>query len=93
MMALVDRLSADLSERYLQYLDTFLVDLWSEDGFIEFRCGFSLRRDHALRSFTLKVDAEAGESDAERELLIAAVFDELEEMLDLAISERKVDAN
>lgn len=93
MKALVDRLSADLSERYLQYLDTFLVDLWSEDGFIEFRCGFSLRRDNALRSFTLKVDAEAGETDAEREQLIVAVFDELEEMLDLAISERKVDAN
>lgn len=93
MKALVDRLSAELSERYVQYLDTFLVDLWSEDGFIEFRCGFSLRRDHALRTFTLKVDADAGQTDGERDLLIAVVFDEIEEMLDLAISERKVDAN
>lgn len=42
MKALVDRLSADLSERYVQYLDTFLVDLWSEEGFIEFRCGFDV---------------------------------------------------
>lgn len=26
----MDRLSADLSERYIQYLETFMVDLWSE---------------------------------------------------------------
>lgn len=93
MKALVDRLSAELSERYIQYLETFLVDLWSDAGFIEFRCGFALRRDHALRTFTLKVDADAGQTDDERDLLIAVVFDEIEEMLDLAISERKVDAN
>lgn len=93
MKALVDRLSAELSERYIQYLETFLVDLWSDAGFIEFRCGFALRRDHALRTFTLKVDADAGQTVDERDLLIAVVFDEIEEMLDLAISERKVDAN
>ena len=93
MKELVDRLSAELSERYIQYLETFLVDLWSDAGFIEFRCGFALRRDHALRTFTLKVDADAGQTDDERDLLIAVVFDEIEEMLDLAISERKVDAN
>lgn len=93
MKALVDRLSADLSERYLQYLDTFLVDLWSEDGFIEFRCGFSLRRDHELHRHTLKVPAVAGETDGERELLIVVIFDEIEELVDLAIAKRKVDAN
>jgi hypothetical protein len=70
-----------------------MVDLWSEGGFVEFRCGFTLRRDHELRTFTLKVDADTGQTDAERELLIAVVFDEIEEMLDLAITEQKVDAN
>ena len=93
MKALVNRLSAKLSEQYVQYLETFLVDLWSDAGFIEFRCGFTPRRDHTLRTFTLKVDADAGETGGERDLLIAVVFDEIEEMLDLAISERKVDAN
>jgi hypothetical protein len=93
MKALVDRLSADLAERYVHYLETFIVDLWSEGGFVEFRCGFTLRRDHELRTFTLKVDADTGQTDAERDLLIAVVFDEIEEMLDLAIAEQKVDAN
>lgn len=93
MKALVDRLSAELSERYIQYLETFMVDLWSEGGFIEFRAGYSLRRDHQLRSFTVKVDADSGQTDAERELLIIVVFDEIEEQIDLAIAENKVAAN
>jgi hypothetical protein len=93
MKALVDRLSAELSDRYVQYLETFLVDLWSDVGFIEFRAGYSLRRDHLLRSFTVKVEADAGETDAERELLIIVVFDEIEEHIDLAISDNKVAAN
>lgn len=86
MKALVDRLSADLSSKYIQYLDTFLVDLWSDAGFIEFRCGFSLRRDHVLRSFVVKVGADAGETDAQREMLIIVVFDEIEERIDIAIA-------
>lgn len=93
MKALVERLSAELSERYVQYLETFLVDLWSERGFIEFRAGYSLRRDHELRSFTVKVDADSGQTDAERELLVIVVFDEIEEQIDLAIADNKVDAN
>ena len=93
MKALVDRLSAELSKRYVQYIETFMVDLWSERGFIEFRAGYSLRRDHELRSFTVKVEADAGATDAERELLIVVVFDEIEEQIDLAIAEDRVGAN
>jgi hypothetical protein len=93
MKALVDRLSAELSERYIQYLETFMVDLWSEGGFIEFRVGYSLRRDHELRYWTVKVGADAGQTDAERELLIIVVFDEIEEQIDLAIAGNKVAAN
>ena len=93
MKALVDTLSAELSERYIHYLETFMVDLWSEGGFIEFRAGYSLRRDHNLRSFTVKVDADSGQTDAERELLILVVFDEIEEQIDLAIAGNKVAAN
>ena len=93
MKDLVDRLTAELSDRYVQYLETFMVDLWSEAGLIEFRAGYTLRRDHKLRSFTVKVEAGAGETDAERDLLIISVFDEIEEQVDLAIAESKVNAN
>lgn len=93
MKALVNRLSAELSERYVQYLETFMVDLWSEAGFIEFRAGYSLRRDHQLRSWTVKVEADAGQTDAERELLVIVVFDEIEEQIDLAIAGNRVAAN
>ena len=93
MKALVDRLSAELTARYVQYLETFMVDLWSDRGFIEFRVGYSLRRDHRLRSFTVKVDADSGQTDAERELLVIVVFDEIEEQIDLAIADSRVDAN
>lgn len=93
MKGLVDRLSAELTARYVQYLETFMVDLWSERGFIEFRAGYTLRRDHQLRSFTVKVDAESGQTDAERELLVIVVFDEIEEQIDLAIADNRVDAN
>jgi hypothetical protein len=93
MKALVERLSAELSDRYIQYLETFMVDLWSEAGFIEFRCGFTLRRDHELRTFTLKVPAAIGTTDAEREVLIAVIFEEIEGLVDSAIAERKVVSN
>lgn len=93
MKDFVDQLSAELSERYVQYLDTFLVDLWSEAGFIEFRCGFSLRSDHLLRRFKIKVPALAGDTDGERRLIVVMIFEEIEEKIDLAISERKLDAN
>lgn len=93
MKELVDRLSAELSERYIQYLETFMVDLWSDHGFVEFRAGYTLRRDHRLRTFTVKVEADAGQTDEERELLIVVVFDEIEEQIDLAIAGNRVDAN
>ena len=93
MKGLVDRLSAELTARYVQYLETFMVDLWSDAGFIEFRAGYSLRRDHELRSFTVKVEADSGQTDAERELLVIVVFDEIEEQIDLAIADNRVDAN
>ena len=89
MKALVDQLSAELSDRYVQYLETFMVDLWSEAGFIEFRCGYTLRRDHELRTFTLKMPATIGETDAERKMLIAIIFEEIEAILDEAIAENR----
>lgn len=93
MKALVDRLSAELTARYVHYLEAFMIDLWSDAGFIEFRAGYSLRRDHQLRSFKVKVDADSGQTDAERELLVIVVFDEIEEQIDLAIADNRVDAN
>lgn len=87
MKAIVDRLSAELTERYIHYLETFMVDLWSEAGFIEFRCGFTLRSDHLLRRFKLKVPAVAGDTDGERNLIIVVVFEQIEEVIDKAIAE------
>jgi hypothetical protein len=91
--ALFDRLSQELSAKYVHYVETLLVDLWSDAGFIEFRCGFTLRRDHELRNFTLKLPALAGETDAEREILIAVIFEQIEELIDDAIAERRTDTN
>jgi hypothetical protein len=93
MKALVDRLSAELTGQYVQYLETFMVDLWSDAGFVEFRAGYTLRRDHVLRSYRVKVEADAGQTDAEREMLVLVVFDEIQEMIDLAIADNRADAN
>ena len=93
MKALVDRLSAEIEAKYVHYVEALLVDLWSEAGFIEFRCGFALRRDHELRRFTLKIPALAGDTDDERALLIVVIFEQIEQLIDEAIAERRVDAN
>jgi hypothetical protein len=93
MKALVDRLSVDLGSRYGHYLETFRIDLWSDAGFIEFRSRFALRRDHLPRSYTVKVEADAGETDGERKLLIVVVFDEIREALDLVIADEKALVN
>lgn len=93
MKALVDRLSNALADKYLPYIEALLVDLWSENGLIEFRCGFTLRRDHTLRQFTLKLPADEGETDGERELLIVVVFEQIEQLIDEAITEAKTEVN
>lgn len=69
------------------------MDLWSEAGFIEFRCGFTLRRDHVLRRLKLKIPAVVGETDDERELLIIVVFEEIEQLIDVAIAEERTEVN
>ena len=91
--ALIDQLSADLSARYVHYIETLLVDLWSEAGFIEFKCGFVLRSDHKLRRFTLKVPALDGDTEGERNLIIVMIFEQIEDMVDRAIAEEKVATN
>lgn len=93
MKALVERLSSELADRYIQYLETLMVDLWSDHCFIEFRVGYTLRRDHVMRSYTVKVEADGGQTDAERELLVAVVFEEIEERIDLAIADNRTGTN
>lgn len=90
MKQLVDRLSADLSARYAQYLETFKVELWSASGMIEFRVGYSLLANPQPRSFTIKVEADAGETWAQKELLTIVVFDEIAEKIDVALVARQV---
>lgn len=93
MKQIVDSLSAVLADRYIQYIETLLVDIWSDRGTIEFRCGFSLRRDHVLRRFTLRVPAMEYDTDAERELLIVVIFEQIQDLIDEAIAENRVATN
>ncbi len=88
----VDRLGDELSRKYLPYPKTFLVDLWSEPGSIEF-LWFTLRRDHALRQFTLELPTVIGETDAERELVIIIVFEQIEQLVDEAVAENQAEVN
>ena len=89
MKATVDRLSVKLTERYIQYLEAFLVDLWSEAGRIEFRCGFALRSDHILHRFQLDVPAIAGDTDEDRNVIVGVIFEQIEDVIDRAIAENR----
>lgn len=93
MKAYVDKLSADLIEQYKLYVETFMVDLWSDYGFIEFRVGYALRSDHQLRSAVFKVKATEATNDVERRVVIAALFMEIEDHIDEAIASQVVAAN
>jgi hypothetical protein len=86
MKAYVDGLSADLIEQYKLYLETFMVDLWSDDAFIEFQVGFALRSDHKLRSEVFKIGADEGLNDVERRAVVAALFLEIEDLIDETIA-------
>lgn len=93
MKAYVDKLSDNLTEQYALYLETFMVDLWSDHGLIEFRVGYALRSDHVLRSFVVKVDAAEAINDVERRAVIAALFVEIEDQIDEAIAGQIVATN
>lgn len=93
MQAIIDRLSQELSERYLIYLETLLVELVSEGGSLQFRCGFCLRSDHQLRTCRFGVPSGEWSNDAERDAIAAAVFEELEHFIDEEIAETLKDAN
>ena len=93
MKAYIDELSASLIDQYKLYLETFMVDLWSDQGLVEFRIGFALRSDHKLRNFVIKVEASEAINDVERRAVIAAVFVEIEDAIDAAIAGEVVAAN
>lgn len=78
-----------MSERYLIYLETLLVELSSEGGALEFRCGFSLRSDHVLRTCRFEVPSTEWSTDAERDAIAAAVFEELEHFIDEVTAEKQ----
>ena len=88
MKAQVDRMAAEFLERYRHYLVDLDVGLWSEAGFIEFRCRFRLRRDSLVHNFTLGLPAVSAETDAERATLVVGVFAVITERLNTAIAER-----
>lgn len=93
MQGTIDRLSEDLSERYFVYLESLLVELVGEGGALEFRCGFALRGDQKLRTCRYGVPAGEWATDAERDTIAAAVFEELEHFIDEAIAEQPQNAN
>lgn len=93
MKAYVDGLSEYLIERYKLYIETFMVDLSSDAGVIEFHVGYALRRDHKLRSFVLKVQSDRAVTGRERRAVIDALFLEIEDQLDEAIALNQVELN
>lgn len=86
MQEYVDELSSTLIERYKLYLQTFLVDLWSERGQIEFRCGYTLRRDSKLHTRTFTVSGQEALTTAEHLAVVDALFAEIEDHIDETIS-------
>lgn len=93
MKAYIDKLSANLVDQYKHYIETFMVDLWSDHGLIEFHIGYALRSDHKLRNLVIKVEATEAINDVERRAVIAAVFMEIEDAIDAAIASQLVEAN
>lgn len=93
MQGTIDRLSEALTERYFVYLESLLVELVGEGGALEFRCGFALRADHKLSTCRYGVPAGEWATDAERDTIATAVFEELEHFIDEAIAEQLQDAN
>ncbi len=93
MKAYIDKLSANLVDQYKLYIETFMVDLWSDHGLVEFRVGYALRSDHKLRNFVIKVEAAEAINDVERRAILAALFVEIEDAIDAAIAGEMVEAN
>lgn len=93
MNAYVDKLSSNLIDQYKLYLETFIVDLWSDFGLIEFHVGYVLRSDHHLRNLVVKVEAADAINDTERRAVISAVFVEIEDAIDESIAAQVVAAN
>jgi hypothetical protein len=93
MQEYIDGLSSTLIERYKLYLQTFLVDLWSEGGLIEFQFGYSLRRDSKLHTRTFKVGAREALTSGERLAIVEAMFAEIEDHIDETISATLVELN
>lgn len=84
---LIGQLSNSLADRYVEYLESLFVDILSDAGDMEVLCGFTLRRDHQLRSIRIKLPAIHGVTIGEQELILAAVFEELEDMIVHAVAE------
>jgi len=93
MKAYIDKLSANLIDQYKLYIETFMVDLWSDHGLVEFHVGYALRSDHKLRNFVIKVEATDAINDVERRAILAALFVEIEDAIDAAIAGEMVEAN
>ncbi len=93
MKAYIDKLSANLIDQYKLYIETFTVDLWSDHGLIEFHVGYALRADHKMRNFVIKVEAAEAINDVERRAVIAALFVEIEDAIDMAITDQMVETN
>ncbi|MCZ4345521.1 hypothetical protein [Devosia neptuniae] len=74
MKAQVDRMTAELSERFRHYVRDLKVQLWSENGQVEFYTSFRLRRDPRSQEFKLSLPADLGQTDADRAMLVVGIF-------------------
>lgn len=86
MGQLVDRLTAELTKRYLQHVETLVVDFRMEDGQAVLWLGFSLRSDHILRQLTLQADVDADHHELSQALIVKGMFQEIGAAIDLALA-------
>jgi len=85
MKAQVDRMTAELSERFRHYVRDLKVQLWSDNGQVEFHTSFRLRRDQTVQDFKLSLPAELGRTDAERAMLVVGIFSLISQRIRQAI--------
>jgi hypothetical protein len=90
---LVEELTTELSARYVQYVETLLIDLNTEENAAEFKVGFSLRSDHELRQVTIKATSDLDDEELGQEAMVRAVFEEIETFIDQAVATEKHKTN
>jgi len=93
MQTYIEQISSTLIERHEIYVQIFMVHLWNERVMIEFRFGYSLRRDSKLHARIVKVGAQEALTSSERRATADAMLAEIEDHIDETISATRLEVN